>query len=144
MKKIINGRRYDTETAQFLGADGYGNYGDFQRWHEELYRKNTGEFFLYGNGGPMSHYAVETGQNEWAGGEKIMPLSLLSAQKWAEEHLDGDKYEEIFGEVDESGEKISQNVRLSPGTVEKVKQAASERGVPLSAVIEEAVLAYIK
>lgn len=144
MKKIISGKRYDTETAQLMASDSHGGYGDFYRWSEELYRKNTGEYFLYGEGGPASKYAKTVGQNEWSGGEKIMPLSLSAAQKWAEEHLDGDKYEEIFGEIDESGEKISQNVRFLPSTMEKVKQVASERGVPLSVVIEEAVLAYIK
>ena len=144
MKKIINGKRYDTDTAQLMGDAGYGNYGDFERWSEELYRKNTGEYFLHGEGGAMSRYAQETGQNQWSGGEKIIPLSYSSAQKWAEEHLSGEKYEEIFGAVDESADKISQNVRLAASTVELLKRAAAEKSVSISSIIEDAVLIYLK
>jgi len=54
MKKIINGKRYDTETAQLIGSASYSNRTDFRFWSEELYRKKTGEFFLYGEGGPAS------------------------------------------------------------------------------------------
>ena len=63
MKKIINGKVYDTETAQVLGS--WSNMSDrsFERIDETLYRKRTGEFFLHGEGGPMSRYAVQIGQN---------------------------------------------------------------------------------
>ena len=48
----------------------------------------------------MSNYAESYG-NERYGGEKIIPLSENEAKKWAENHLDGDEYEKIFGSVDE-------------------------------------------
>ena len=73
MKKIINGKRYDTETANLCGNTSYSYRGDFHFWREELYQKRTGEFFLYGEGGPMTKYSVSTGQNTWSGGEKIIP-----------------------------------------------------------------------
>ena len=101
MKKIIKGKRYDTDKAKELGSDSYSNPRDFNYWSETLYQKNSGEFFLYGEGGPMSRYAVSISQNGLSGGEKIIPLSVESAQKWAEEHLSADEYEEIFGEVQE-------------------------------------------
>ena len=46
MKKYINGKVYDTETAQLIGtyANG-GNWRDFSHYEETLYRKRTGEFF---------------------------------------------------------------------------------------------------
>ena len=110
VKKIINGKRYDTSTAKKLGEWDNGRYGsDFDACEEILYRKQTGEYFLYGSGGARSKYAVSTGENWTGGSEAIKPLAIAQAQKWAEEHLDGDKYEEIFGEVDEyieSGEKV--------------------------------------
>lgn len=101
MKKIINGRIYDTNTAKELGRDDQ-TYGNFSDWEETLYRKSTGEYFLHGEGGPQTKYAQQVGENSWTGGEKIIPLSIESAQKWAEEHLEADDYERIFGIIEEN------------------------------------------
>ena len=52
MKKIINGKKYDTNTATKV-ADYWNGYGasDFNYVSEELYLKNTGEYFLlFGSG----------------------------------------------------------------------------------------------
>jgi hypothetical protein len=75
------------------------DYGNFSQFSETLYRKKTGEFFLYGEGGPMTKYAVAEGSNSWRGGSRIMPLSFHEAREWAEEHLSGEEYEAIFGKV---------------------------------------------
>lgn len=102
MKKIINGRKYDTETATLMAtASSNQPCNDFSYWAEELYRKRTGEFFLYGEGGPMSRYAESCGQNSWSGGCDITPMTEEKARQWAERHLSVDEYEEIFGEVAE-------------------------------------------
>lgn len=102
MKKIIKGRKYDTATAKEIACDSYnGSCSDFHWWEETLYKKRTGEFFLYGQGGAMSKYAESCRQNSWGGGSGIIPLTLDEAKKWAEDHVDGDTYEEIFGEVEE-------------------------------------------
>ena len=101
MKKIINGRRYDTTTATQVGGAGYSHPGDFNFWVEYLYRKKTGEFFIHGIGGAMSKYAHRTGLNEWSGGEEIIPLSPEEARKWAEKHLEVEEFEQLFGEVEE-------------------------------------------
>ena len=101
MKRIINGKKYDTDTAKILGSAGYSHPGDFSFWAERLYRKRTGEFFLHGIGGPMSRYARRIGPDEWIGGEEIRPLSLEEAQKWAEENLEAEEFEKVFGEVEE-------------------------------------------
>lgn len=102
MKQIINNKKYDTETAKLVGEwSNNRSYRDFSYCEEQLYRKRTGEFFLYGKGGPMSKYATPCDNNAWVGGQDITPLSEDGARKWAEEHLDADEYEEIFGEVSE-------------------------------------------
>ena len=49
----------------------------------------------------MSKYSQKIGQNEWSGGQEIQPLTLQEAQEWAEEHLDADEYEQVFGAVEE-------------------------------------------
>lgn len=135
MKKIINGKRYDTNTAQKMGAFYHLDRRDFHYFWETLYRKTTGEYFLYGEGGPASKYAETVGMNEWSGGEKIMPLTVDAAKKWAEDHLDADEYEKIFGEVDESREKKTVTFSLPVGTVEKIKRIAAEQGVSMSELI---------
>ena len=103
MKKIINGRMYNTETAKFIGNYSYLlDSNDFRRFSESLYRKKTGAFFFYGWGGPMTKYA-ERGEdpNTWGDGEAITPCTEKEAKEWAEEHLSADKYIETFGAVEE-------------------------------------------
>ena len=102
MNSIINGKKYDTEPAKEIGCGSNNlSYRDFNWWTEVLYQKRTGEFFLYGEGGPASRYAGSADGHGWESGKKIIPLSEDKARKWAEEHLDVDEYEEIFGEVQE-------------------------------------------
>ena len=133
MKKIINGKLYDTDTAKMLGLDGGGD--GFKAWHEELYQKRTGEFFLYGHGGAMTKYAQALGDNSWSGGEKIMPLSLAAAREWAEEHLDADVYGEIFGMPDEDAEPVALNIQLDAALMAKLRARAAEDGKSLTATV---------
>ncbi len=140
MKKIINGKVYDTETAKELGIwSNMSDYGNFAQFSETLYRKKTGEFFLHGEGGPMTKYAVAEGSNSWRGGERIMPLSFGGARKWAEEHLDGSEYESIFGAVAEDTSRIQACYSLSADTVETIKRRAAELGISASAYIDRLV-----
>lgn len=141
MKKIINGKKYDTATAQKLGFFDNNELG-FSSVEEILYRKRTGEFFLLGEGGPMSKYAVSTGGGNWAGGTAIIPLSWEAARAWAEEHLDAAAYEGIFGEVAEDDSKTVMSVRISSAALEKAKRGASKSGSTLSALVEAAIAAY--
>ena len=137
MKKIINGKVYDTDTARELGS--WANMADrrnFSQFEETLYRKKTGEFFLYGEGGPASKYAQAVGQNEWSGGSRIMPLDFSEARQWAEEHLDADEYEAIFGAVSEDGSRVQVCYSLSAAAAETIKRRASELGITASAYIE--------
>lgn len=101
MRKIINGKKYDTDTAKMLGEDSNGYPTDFNYEREELYKKKTGEFFLYGTGGANSKYAVSNGDNSYSGGDRITPIDEERAKKWCEAHLSVDEYEEIWGEVEE-------------------------------------------
>lgn len=102
MKKIINGKKYDTDTAKEVG---YSNNGllstDIDYIEETLYQKKTGEFFLYGEGGARTEYADYRGEMSSCHGCKIVPLTVKEAKKWAEEYLTAEEYEEIFGEVEE-------------------------------------------
>ena len=102
MKKIINGKKYDTDTAKMV-AYACSTLGatDFAYWEETLFRKQTGEYFIYGYGGPMTKWAETISQNCWGWGKGIAPLTVKQAMKWAENHVTADEYERIFGEVEE-------------------------------------------
>lgn len=139
MKKIINGKSYDTTTAECVGSWSNGHpYGDFSYCGEDLYRKRTGEFFLYGEGGAYSRYSRRCGDN-WGCGESIIPLTYAAAQKWAEENLSGEKYEAIFGEVAEDDSRVALTLSLASSVVEKAKRDAAKAGMSLSAYIEAAL-----
>lgn len=138
MKKIINGKLYDTETATYLGYDMYAGPRDFRYWHEELYRKRTGEFFLYGKGGPASKYAVAsvTGSG-WDGGRKIIPLTYEKAREWAEEHLSTDDYASIFGLPSEGEDTAALNIQIDAALMARMRQMASDEGITLTACVEK-------
>ncbi len=140
MKKIINGKVYDTATAQCVGewSNPYTRR-DFNWVEETLYRKRTGEFFIFGEGGPRSQYAKEVGTRQWASGERIMPLTWDEAREWAEEKLSADEYEQAFGEVADDDSKAYLNAYIPTSCIEYAKRAAAKQGINLSTYIESLI-----
>lgn len=142
MRKIINGKRYDTETAAEVGTWSNGYFGnDFAYESETLYRKRGGEYFVYGEGGARSRYAQARGTNSWIGGERIMPISYAEAAKWAEEHLDADEYEAEFGEVPEDDNDVVLSVRVSAAAKTALDRAAAKTGRTRSEIVTDLLLA---
>lgn len=139
MKKVINGKLYDTDTAKKCGEYEPNPYrSDFSWYCESLYQKRTGEFFLHGDGNAASPYSKSCGQNEWSGSEAIKPLTYDEAKKWAEEHLTGDEYISIFGEPSED-ENARLSLHLSAAAVARLKREAAIRGWTISAVVEDLI-----
>lgn len=144
MKKIINGRVYDTDTAKELGSwdNGLGS-GDFAVEIETLYRKRTGEYFIYGWGGPASRYARQVGQSAWAAGERIMPLSYDDAREWAESHLEADDYIAIFGDPGEDGDgEVTISVRVPASVKRALQSECSRRGITQADGIAQAIKSW--
>lgn len=138
MKKIIEGKLYDTATAKEIADREHGEGPrDFHYYCETLYKKRTGEYFLHGEGGPLSRYAVSCGQNQWTGGSRIEPMSYESAKQWAEENMDADDYMAEFGEVSEDGndERTVLSVSVSAAVAERIRREAQEAGMSISALI---------
>jgi hypothetical protein len=138
MKKVIEGKLYDTSTAERLGCYCKGRDGNDFNWFQEiLYRTKSGRYFLYGEGGPLTHYASRNGNN-WGFGERIMPIDRETAQVWAEKSLDGDEYQAIFGEITEDEDERAQlNVQLPASLKAALWREAEHKGVTLSALVEE-------
>ena len=137
MRKIINGRMYDTRTAKEIGGDHYSYPGDFHYWSEMLYIKKTGEYFLYGTGGPASKYSRAVGQNEWSGDETIIPMSPSEAREWGEKHLDADEYIAAFGEPSEDDEDIVLTIRLPATQHAQIKAKAVDAGISIAEYIRQ-------
>ena len=97
VRKIIDGRAYDTDTATEVGSRDNGlEWADLAHECETLYRKRTGEYFVHGEGGPRTRYARRC-EGGWSGGEAITPVSYDEARGWAEGCLDAGAYEREFG-----------------------------------------------
>lgn len=138
MKKVINGKLYDTTTAKRLAfATANCSCSDFGYWEEELYRKKTGEYFLYGSGGAMTKYAKVVETNNWCSGEEVIPMTYQMARKWAEENLESNEYIRLFGDPGE-GDETRQiiTVSLPSDTVAKIRREAESSGKTMSDVLE--------
>lgn len=96
MKRVIEGKVYNTETAENIAVDTFGYANDFHYWVDRLYKTKNGRFFLQGEGGGLSHWARR--HEDGSGyGEGIRVLSVEEARTWCEEHdVDADVIAEHF------------------------------------------------
>ncbi len=100
MKKIINGKRYDTEKSTIVGEYSFSSFGDFNYISEGLYvTPRSKSYFLAGEGGANTRYRQTVSQNTWAGGEIIQPMSKEDAFAWAQEYLSADEVEAFFSDM---------------------------------------------
>lgn len=139
MKKIIGGKKYDTDTAKRVGSFESGYIGDFEWRNETLYLKATGEFFLAGEGGAKTRWASRT-IDGFSSGEGILPLTLDEAREWAEEHLTQAEVEELFQIPKEvaSGKKI-QSFSIALKTINGLRYLAQNLGISRSEIIDQLV-----
>ena len=99
MKKIINSKIYNTETAKSIASYRAGlGKGDFRNYEEILYKTAKGVFFLAGSGGPMTKYSEPCG-NMTGGGSGIIPLTKEGALSWLEGHAFTDEIERYFSDL---------------------------------------------
>ncbi len=59
MQKTICKKVYDTDTSTLLKKVTHGYYGASDGWEESLYQTESGNFFLYVNGGADSKHTKE-------------------------------------------------------------------------------------
>ena len=77
MRKIINKKLYDTETAKYIAYKHVGDFGQPDGYEEQLYVKKTGEYFLYGIGGPESKYSAPA----------VNPITARQAKEWRDNNV---------------------------------------------------------
>lgn len=102
MKRISNGKLYDTETATALadisGRGGTLSSGDSAYEDTWLYRSPAGTFFIAGEGGAQSRWAKPFGENGSMGGEGLIVIDHLEARSLYEKYGDVAQYAAYFGE----------------------------------------------
>ena len=86
MKKVINGKMYNTDTAKEIGNwTNNLTWADLDYIDETLYQKKTGEYFLYCCGGAMTKYSETCSDGSISSGRHIIPMSEKNAEKWLKE-----------------------------------------------------------
>jgi len=76
MKKIICKKEYDTENASLVKKFTCGEYGSADGYEETLFVTESGNYFLYTNGGEESPYKKED----------IKRMSRAAAEDWLLKH----------------------------------------------------------
>ena len=97
MRKIVNGKKYDTDTATCvcdISPNGYSQ-SDF-RWEDTyLYRTKNGNWFIAGEGGPMTRWMHQVG-NSYCYGEGLKPVEADYARELLEQFGSAEKMEKYF------------------------------------------------
>jgi len=89
MIKVIDGKRYNTETATLVFFHSNGAYSsDFNYRTKTLYVTKNGSWFIHHVGGPMTDMAVSVGNNGRGGSEGIEPVCGDDAYGFLEAHSD--------------------------------------------------------
>lgn len=88
---LRNGKTYNTETAKMVADTGWK--GDVLPIRAMLFKKRTGEFFLY-----VQHHATGTLT------EELTPFSVSRAEAWVRHHAELDEFKSanyvaVFGTV---------------------------------------------
>ncbi len=98
MKKIVNGKRYNTDTATEIASVWNGcSRSDFKFLLETLYETDSGTWFLAAEGGAMTKYAkVLEGGRARSGNKDILPLTPPEAKAWLESNRKTDALETWF------------------------------------------------
>ncbi len=100
MLRIINGKRYNTETAidvLALELPRVDSRSDF-RWEDtEMYLTKKGQWFLAGQGNAMSRWARQSGSNTYGPGSGIQLISPDEARSILEDHGQTELIEQYFG-----------------------------------------------
>jgi hypothetical protein len=135
MKKVINGKVYDTDKAKLIAEAHHDNIKDadgksLKQW---LYRKKTGEFFVHVDGAALELQNIfQHGYKPNAG---IYPLTYEKAQRWAERELTADQWENIFGDPEDDETKVAVNLSMTSKEANILKQNAAKADMTVSSYI---------
>lgn len=125
MRTVINHKVYDTATAKLLGACDCSGDSPSAAHVEALFRKRTGEHFLFARTA--------------AGYENISPCSYEEAHLWASAHLCGRALEDAFSKPD--GETYRIDCTVSAACKSEIDRRRAVSGRTVAQVVEDAFAA---
>jgi len=97
MKAIIDGKRYDTDTAELIFTWDNGHYtSDFGYREKSLYRTNKGKYFILHSGGAMTDMGVRAPGGGTSGSKTIVPVSDFDAFGFLCSHDGEEDAEKLF------------------------------------------------
>lgn len=128
MKKIIDGREYNTETAQLIAQDSFAQ-GTISATTRYLYRKRNGEYFMY------IHYDCDLVTDKYS---HIDPLDTDYAQLWAKGLLSEEAYNEL---VSGGNAKVKLTLNVTAETRERLKVLAANHKCSISDIVDALVAA---
>ena len=85
-KRVIDGKVYNTETAECIAEYERGERSNFHFVYEALYRTPKGRYFLEYSGGPLSVYAENHGPHLVSGSSGIRVVEPDEALQWCERY----------------------------------------------------------
>lgn len=138
MERVIRGKRYNTATAEAVAEREHLYPSDFGWVHEILYKKRTGEFFLWGEGGPQSKYRKKVEKNVYCSGEKIKPLTIKEAKAFIETYAP-EEYKKLFTIDVWDDETVPLNIYLPTPTFQRLKIASVKKGESMTKLVSKLI-----
>ena len=120
MRKVLKNKVYDTSTAHMVARyENNKSPNPAEHYTEDLYRKKTGEFFLYGKGEIVSPYPKE----------KIIPMTVKEAKFWGRSALTPEAFSVIFRPMEDG--TLSDKVRALRTKTHLTQQGFADKyGIP--------------
>jgi len=105
-------------------------------WTETLYKKSSGEFFVYGEGGKNTPYAIDENGESVAGTrfEIWADNNYNKARLWVHDNCP-EKMDEIFMKDIDEGKKSVTTITLTAKARLNLKRKSKELGISISELI---------
>ena len=140
MKRIIRNKVYDTRTATLIKQADHPNITNGEgSCKQSLYRKKTGDYFLFVDGARTDVFDNLALENNVHDRERhIYPLTYEQTRAWAEEEMSADEWLAIFEPV-EDDTLMALNLTLSASAVSKFRLAAQRQQISQRELMERLI-----
>ena len=128
MKKVIKGKKLDTQTAKIVGTAMIDDNKDIV---ETLYRTKSAAYFIHN-----VYSKSTTGKLE--AGEDIYLVSADEAKAWAKKWLTQPEYDSFFGDID-SDKTVTITINISAKAYNALKREKELTGDTYGEIISYAI-----